>query len=311
MPQGDSQHPDCGHEELERGQGRAPAAGRVLPADAGQLLAERRRRSRCGSASAILYRGPSDGRPPRRNRPMTEKLARQRAAAMDLLGTDDGLLELVDDADAYSRSVHDLVSARNRNARRVLHDPVRRTFPIHLTSKCDGCLYNEFCMKRARRRTTSRCCRTSPSPTSAPCSAGIPTVARTGRAQGPAQGGHVTVDGEIQDRTDLVPAAGKRSAGTHAGRHLAGRAAAGRADPPRRGYRSCKKEPSTAITYIPSKGYGSLPYSDAQPRTRTWCASTSMPSTTTCTTASTCSARWSSAARTGSTSPSGGAASFA
>ena len=61
---------------------------------------------------------------------------------------EDGLLELVADAEAYRGSVRDLVTGDRSTARRVI-DESFAAIPFHLTYKCDGCLYNEFCMKRS------------------------------------------------------------------------------------------------------------------------------------------------------------------
>ena len=51
------------------------------------------------------------------------------------------------DPEAYRDSVRDLVTGPAR-ATRVTDAPFA-TIPFHLTYKCDGCLYNEFCMKRS------------------------------------------------------------------------------------------------------------------------------------------------------------------
>ena len=50
------------------------------------------------------------------------------------------------DPQAYVQSVHDLVLATDSTARRVAQTPFE-TVPFCLSFKCDGCLYNEFCMK--------------------------------------------------------------------------------------------------------------------------------------------------------------------
>ena len=57
----------------------------------------------------ILYRGPTDDAPPAT---ASDRARRdlERTRARDLLGVEDGLLELVDDAEAYRGSVRDLVT---------------------------------------------------------------------------------------------------------------------------------------------------------------------------------------------------------
>ena len=66
-------------------------------------------------------------------------------------GDDVGLLEIVANAADYRRSVHDLVTGPDSTAQRVIDTPFD-ALPFHLTAKCDGCLYNEFCMKRSVER---------------------------------------------------------------------------------------------------------------------------------------------------------------
>ena len=59
---------------------------------------------------------------------------------------DAGFLEIVADPDAYQQAVIDLVTGPDSTARRVGRAP----FPevsYALSYKCDGCLYNEFCMR--------------------------------------------------------------------------------------------------------------------------------------------------------------------
>src|SRR6516225_6634052 len=54
--------------------------------------------------------------------------------------------EEVTDPQAYVQSVHDLVLGSDSTARRVAQAPFEKV-PFSLSFKCDGCLYNEFCMK--------------------------------------------------------------------------------------------------------------------------------------------------------------------
>ncbi len=119
----------------------------------------------------------------------------------------------------------------------------------------------------------------------------------------------VSVDGVMQERTELVPAAGKSALA----RRLAATWPVGqRLDElihRARRYRRWKKDDIEALTYIPSKGYGSLPYSDADAEPQPRSGSTSMPSTTTCSTAPTCSAPSSSPARVAWNARNGGGAS--
>jgi predicted RecB family nuclease len=89
----------------------------------------------------ILFRPPADPTP-------EEQIELQplRDAAKQSFDLADALLEVVADPQAYVQSVHDLVLAGDSTARRVSQAPFEKV-PFCLSFKCDGCLYNEFCMK--------------------------------------------------------------------------------------------------------------------------------------------------------------------
>jgi hypothetical protein len=89
----------------------------------------------------ILFRPPADSTPEERI-----ELKPLRDAARQSFGLDDALLKVVADPEAYVQSVHDLVLAGDSTARRVAQAPFEEV-PFSLSFKCDGCLYNEFCMK--------------------------------------------------------------------------------------------------------------------------------------------------------------------
>ena len=180
----------------------------------------------------ILYRGPTDD-----TRPATtsdrERREEERARARDLLGVEDGLLELVDDAEAYRGSVRDLVTGEHSTARRVMDEPFA-AIPFHLTYKCDGCLYNELCMKRsAETDDLSLLPHLTEQDKRALQRNGIATPRDLVALKDLRRGGEVSVDGVIQERTELVAAPGEVSTRSPPGRHLARRAATRRADPPR------------------------------------------------------------------------------
>jgi hypothetical protein len=94
--------------------------------------------------TGILFRPPAD--------PTTEEavevLPPLREAAEKWFGLKDVLLEVVADPDAYLRSVSDLVTGPESTALRVAQAAFADV-PFALSFKCDGCLYNEFCMKDA------------------------------------------------------------------------------------------------------------------------------------------------------------------
>ena len=210
----------------------------------------------------ILYRGPSDG-----TRPVAAAdLARreeERTRAHERLGVEDALLEVVADPDVYRGSVRDLVAGNASTARRVVDAPFPAV-PFHLTYKCDGCLYNEFCMKRsAEDDDLSLLPHLTEQDKRALQRGGITTVRELGALKDLHRKGHVNVEGEIQELTELVVAPGK----AETTRRLAATWPVGqRLDElihRARRYQQWKKEPVDALRYIPSKGYGSLPYCDA------------------------------------------------
>ena len=135
--------------------------------------------------------------------------------------------------------------------------------PFHLTYKCDGCLYNEFCMKwSAEHDDLSLLPHLTEQEKGALRRAGVTTTSATGRAQG-------ACPTTTRARTSWCPSPARRRSGAAAGGHLAGRPAPRRADPPGPALPQLRKDDEIAsLTYIPSKGYGSLPYADAD-RTRT------------------------------------------
>lgn len=97
--------------------------------------------------TGILFRTPAD--------PTTEEAVEVipplREAAEKWFGLKGVLLEVVADPDAYLRSVGDLVTGPDSTALRVAQAPFADV-PFCLSFKCDGCLYNEFCLKDAAER---------------------------------------------------------------------------------------------------------------------------------------------------------------
>jgi hypothetical protein len=75
-----------------------------------------------------------------------EEIKPLREAAKEIFGLDDALLEVVADPEAYLQSAQDLVLGKDSVARTVAQTPFE-SIPFCLSFKCDGCLYNEFCLK--------------------------------------------------------------------------------------------------------------------------------------------------------------------
>ncbi|MBA2519063.1 MAG: PD-(D/E)XK nuclease family protein [Chloroflexia bacterium] len=184
------------------------------------------------------------------------QLATERRLAADLLAMPDGLLELVERPEEYRRAVSDLVTRPGSAAERVAEAPFA-SLPYHLTFKCDGCLYNEFCMKwSAERDDLSLLPYVSAAEKQALQDGGIATIHDLSRLKQPRVD---PVTGE-PDPLDLVPVPESRDTVNWLGGtwpvgprldELIHRA---------RSYRAFKGDPVTSLPFIPSKGYGSLPY---------------------------------------------------
>lgn len=195
---------------------------------------------------AILYRGPADNLDA-----ATE--ATQRAQSEAVFGVTDALLEIVTDGMDYRRSIRELVTDPDATARRIMAAPFDDV-PFHLNDKCDGCIYNEFCLKRsAERDDLSLIPYLTPQEKGALLRGGITTVKELATLREP-------LDGDVKH---LVATLGKEE--------LNGALAATWPVGPRldelvhraRRYRRSKGDAIGDLSYIPSKGYGSLPYSDA------------------------------------------------
>jgi hypothetical protein len=95
--------------------------------------------------TAILYRGPALGG----TAEMTDELRRDRASMLDVFGSGvQGFLERIADGDAYRAEVESLVSGTNPVAERVA-TKAEDQLVFALGLKCDGCLFNQYCMKKA------------------------------------------------------------------------------------------------------------------------------------------------------------------
>lgn len=94
--------------------------------------------------TAILYKGPALGGTAQ----WEDKLHRDRASLKGIFGCELGFLERIVEADAYAAEVDALVSGGNPVAERVAtKDAGELVFALGI--KCDGCLFNQYCMKKA------------------------------------------------------------------------------------------------------------------------------------------------------------------
>ncbi|MBA3643305.1 MAG: PD-(D/E)XK nuclease family protein, partial [Chloroflexia bacterium] len=208
--------------------------------------------------TAVLYRGTV------KNLTGTEEDAaraeHERREAARLFNAGDAYLEIVAEAESYRAAVRDLITDAGSLGNRVRASRFTE-IPYHLTEKCDGCLYNEFCMTwSARHDDLSLLPHLTDQEKGALRQAGIERVQALATLKeasvSPNTGAH-------DDLVRLVPAAGQEarvqrlSATWPVGPRLDELIHRARA------YRSFKGDPIAALSFIPSKGHGSLPYADA------------------------------------------------
>ncbi len=77
---------------------------------------------------------------------LAEQVAADRDAARRAFGTEFACLSLVDDVAALQDTVDDLVVGADSQAEQTVAAPFTEV-PYHLADVCDGCRFNEFCMK--------------------------------------------------------------------------------------------------------------------------------------------------------------------
>ena len=157
---------------------------------------------------AILYRGPAA-----HELPGDEAEARIRQDQIDhanaMFGLDFGQLEHIVEPDPYRETVRDLVTGDHSTANRVLATPFD-DLPFHLTLKCDGCAFNELCMKRSdETRDLSLIPHITAQDKEALRRAGINTVEELSALKIEHDRGTEQVDGETRPRIQFVPAEGK------------------------------------------------------------------------------------------------------
>ncbi len=197
----------------------------------------------------ILYRGPAEE--PATDDPeevVRRRLERERAAA--LFEVPDALLEMVEDEEEYVASVRDLVTSQGSVAERVAGSRFEEV-RYHLSPKCDGCIFSEHCMKwSAEHDDLSLIPHLSAQEKSALLNSGVRTTRELAMLKEPSG----------SDPNTLVTLPGKES--------LVRRLSANRQVGPRldelicraRQFRRRQGDPIEAPGYLPSKGYGSLPY---------------------------------------------------
>ena len=201
--------------------------------------------------TGILFRPPADP-----TMEEAEAIKPLRDAAKQFFGLGGSLLEIVADQDAYIQSAHDLVLGQDSTARRVAGTPFEQ-LPYCLSFKCDGCLYNEFCMKwSAEREDLSLLPYMTGTEKEALRRAGITTVQALATLKdfAPSTNG--------SHSTELVPAPGRE---TQVKQIAASWPVGPRLDElihrAKSFRRSVRKDGTQTLPYIPGKGNSTLPVS--------------------------------------------------
>ncbi|MDQ3227075.1 MAG: AAA domain-containing protein [Chloroflexota bacterium] len=209
--------------------------------------------------TGILYRGGAvgdDALSPEEQ----DRIGLERSEALRLFGAEDAQFEETRDPDAYRDAIRGLVAGPTSVASIVAATPFAAV-PWHLTYKCDGCLYNEFCMKwAAEHDDLSLLPHLTEHEKTGLQRAGIATTRDLATIFEPA----LDATSGKPDLRVLSPALGREFTVQRISRtwpvgprleELAHRA---------RRHRHWQGDPIEALSYIPSKGYGSLPYSDEE-----------------------------------------------
>ncbi len=94
----------------------------------------------------VLYRGE----PAAANQTPAERrrIEAEQRQALELLGVTTGYLEIIADPAPYLAEIETLLAGPSAILSTIATAPFAE-LPFHLTAKCDGCLYNEICMRWA------------------------------------------------------------------------------------------------------------------------------------------------------------------
>lgn len=201
-----------------------------------------------------------------------QRREQELAATERYFGIRSGPLELVADPDAFLAEVEALVTNLDSRASQIAEKPFAEV-PYHLTYKCDGCMFNEFCMKwSAAHDDLSLLPHLSAAEKTALLRGGVTTMRQLAalkdlRPHDKHEDKHGRAGEAAAAEThlsELVTASGQEA--------LVHRLATTWPVGPRldelvhraRRYRKWKRDAVEALPYIPSKGYGSLPYCDAE-----------------------------------------------
>jgi hypothetical protein len=208
-----------------------------------------------GIQGGVVYRGAAD--PDMLTDDARKKLDASKATA-EKLGLDDAYLDLTGHDALYQDAVEDLITGHRAVVRGIAQAGLLQT-QLQFTGKCDGCFFNEACLKVASDHDD---------PALVPFmtldarqslrKSGITTTSELAALKEP---GSISIAGVT--RQSLIPAAGKAAICHDLGES---RAVAGRLDEMIARARKLKKLPGTRKeegSNLIGSGYGSLPYSDA------------------------------------------------
>ena len=200
----------------------------------------------------VIYRGPRAA-DPRRGHEELDRLARDAALAAERLGLADAYLDLLDDPSDYLASVAELVTDAASRAR-VIAAASFDSLTFALSPVCDGCLFNQFCLKWSAEHDDLALLPLLTRPEKAALrQAGVTRVRDLARLKERAPDGAYA---------ELRPAPGLQAAVDNL---VASRVGARLDELVLRAqrYRRSQGDDYPVVTTLPNKGYGSLPYSDA------------------------------------------------
>ena len=212
----------------------------------------------CYIETAILYRPPAEvplGTPGAKGTdPVAdEKAERESAQALTRLGVRSARMEVVANGDAYRAEVENLVTGANSDALRVATAPFDRLF-FSLGLKCDGCLYSEFCMKDAHERADVALIPFLPArDKKALASAGVRTVGQLATLKE-----FVSPDAPDLAATPETVATVRQLSATTVGPRLDELVLRAR------GNRASQKMGLRGLSYLPSKGHTTLPFTSPE-----------------------------------------------
>lgn len=198
--------------------------------------------------TGVIFRGPRHTDNEMSDDERAE-MERQREAARQFFGLENGLLERVEDRETYTEIVEDLVTGDESVALRIARLPFDEV-EYHLEAKCDGCIYNEYCMRRAAERDdVSLIPHLTAHDRSALRRNGIRTVAEVAALPLGTESEDAAPDAQELRRALATtwPLSARLDEIIYRARR----------------YRASKGDAYDAPPFIPNKGYTSLPYSDA------------------------------------------------